>query len=98
MVSCIWHGYTSFSNADLYETLLKEEIFTGIKDRRIEGYKGTQLFRRKLDKEEEFITVMWFENLDAVRIFAGEDYEACVVAPKARAILSGSMSARSTMK
>ena len=36
----------------------------------------------------EFITVMWFETIDAVRAFAGEDYEVAVVPPKARAILS----------
>lgn len=88
MISRIWHGYTTHANADAYEALLKEEIFTGIKDRKITGYKGIQLFRKKLKNEEEFITVMWFDNLDAVRIFAGEDYEACVVPPKARKILS----------
>lgn len=32
--------------------------------------------------------IMRFDNLDAVRVFAGEDYEACVVPPAARAILS----------
>jgi hypothetical protein len=36
----------------------------------------------------EFITIMWFEDLDSVRTFAGEDYEAAVVPPKARAVLS----------
>jgi len=31
---------------------------------------------------------MWFDSLEAVRIFAGPDYEVAVVPPKARAILS----------
>jgi hypothetical protein len=31
---------------------------------------------------------MWFASLDAVRAFAGEDYEVGVVPPKARALLS----------
>jgi heme-degrading monooxygenase HmoA len=75
MISRIWHGCSLPSNADAYEALLKNEIFTGIQDRHIVGYKGIQLFRRSLDAEVEFITVMWFESLDAVRIFAGEDYE-----------------------
>jgi hypothetical protein len=30
---------------------------------------------------------MWFESLDAVRAFAGPDYEVAVVPPKARALL-----------
>ena len=88
MISRIWHGYTTFENADSYEKLLKEEIFTGIKGRNIKGYKGIQLLRRKMDVETEFITIMWFESLDSVKEFAGTDYENCVVPEKARKILS----------
>jgi heme-degrading monooxygenase HmoA len=88
MISRIWHGYTTPANADAYETLLKEEIFAGIRGRRIEGFREIQLFRRNLGAEVEFITVMWFDSLDAVRTFAGPDYEVAVVPPKARAILS----------
>lgn len=88
MISRIWHGYTIPGNADAYEALLKTEIFTGIQGRQIAGYKGIQLFRRSLDIEIEFITVMWFDSIDAVRSFAGEDYEAAVVPLKARTLLS----------
>lgn len=88
MISRIWHGTTTPVNADAYETLLKEEIFIGIRGLRIPGFREIQLFRRELGAEVEFITVMWFDSLDAVRAFAGPDYEACVVPPKARAILS----------
>ncbi len=88
MISRIWHGYTTFENADKYENLLREEVFTGIKNRKIRGYKGIQLFRRNLEKETEFITVMWFDSLDSVKEFAGKDYEKAVVPPSARKILS----------
>ena len=88
MISRIWHGYTGPANADAYEELLREEIFVGIRGRKIPGFREIQLFRRDLGAEVEFITVMWFDSLDAVRTFAGPDYEACVVPPKARAILS----------
>ncbi len=88
MISRVWHGYTTPANADAYETLLKEEIFIGIRGRKIAGFREIQLFRRTAGSEVEFITVMWFDSLDAVRAFAGEDYEAAVVPPKARAVLS----------
>lgn len=88
MISRIWHGYTSPANADAYEALLKDEIFHGIQEREIAGYRGIQLFRRALNDEVEFITVMWFGSLDAVRAFAGEDYEVAVVPLKARALLA----------
>jgi heme-degrading monooxygenase HmoA len=88
MISRIWHGWTTPANADAYEALLKSEIFTDIQNRQIAGYRGIQLFRRSLDTEVEFVTIMWFDSLDAVRAFAGEDYEIAVVPPKARALLS----------
>ena len=88
MISRVWHAYTSRGDADAYEALLKSEIFTGIANRGIAGYKGIQLFRRDLDEEVEFITVMWFDSLEAVREFAGEDYEAAVVPPQVRTLLS----------
>ena len=88
MISRIWHGWAVPANADAYEALLKSEIFTGIQNRHIVGYRGIQLLRRDLGDEVEFITIMWFDSLEAVRVFAGEDYEAAVVPPKARALLA----------
>ncbi|MCX6554487.1 MAG: antibiotic biosynthesis monooxygenase [Candidatus Aminicenantes bacterium] len=88
MISRIWHGWTTPENADKYEALLKEEIFVGIQNRRIRGFKGIQLLRRAMGAEIEFVTIMLFDSLDAVREFAGKDYEACVVPEKARAVLS----------
>jgi heme-degrading monooxygenase HmoA len=88
MISRIWHGWTTPANADTYEALLRSEIFAGIRGRRIEGFREIQLFRRELETEVEFVTVMWFDSLAAVRVFAGEDYEAAVVPPQARAVLS----------
>jgi heme-degrading monooxygenase HmoA len=88
MISRIWHGWTTSENADLYEALLREEIFVGIHDRNIQGFKSIQLLRREVDHEIEFVTVMGFDSLNAVREFAGEDYEVAVVPAKARKLLS----------
>ena len=88
MISRVWHGWTTPPNADAYESLLKSEILVGIEERQIAGYRGIQLLRRDLEGEVEFVTIMWFESLAAVRAFAGKDYEVAVVPPKARAVLS----------
>lgn len=88
MIGRIWHGYTTHTNADAYETLLKSEIFSGIRGRNIQGFQEIQLFRRDLGMEVEFITIMWFDSIEAVRIFAGADYETAVVPQKARELLS----------
>jgi heme-degrading monooxygenase HmoA len=88
MISRIWHGYTRPGEADAYEALLRDEIFTGIEGRSIDGFQEIQLFRRDVADEVEFITVMWFDSWDAVRAFAGEDFEASVVPPAARELLA----------
>jgi heme-degrading monooxygenase HmoA len=88
MISRIWHGWTLPENAAAYESLLKSEIFQDIQSRQIAGYQGIHLFRRDLGQEVEFVTLMWFDSLEAVRAFAGEDYEVAVVPPKARALLA----------
>jgi len=88
MISRIWHGWTSPERADAYEELLRKEIFTGIAGRRIAGYRGIELLRRSAGGTVEFVTVMWFDSLDDVRAFAGEDYEVAVVPPAARALLT----------
>ncbi len=88
MILRIWHGWTDPANADAYEALLKEEIFAGIGARKIPGYDGIRLLRRDLDREVEFVTIMRFQDLDAVRRFAGDDYEVAVVPDKARSLLA----------
>jgi antibiotic biosynthesis monooxygenase (ABM) superfamily enzyme len=88
MISRIWHGWTSHENAEAYENLLREEVFKGIKRRRIPGFVDIQMLCRQLDNEVEFITIMRFESIEAIKRFAGQDYEACLVPPKARELLS----------
>lgn len=88
MICRIWHGWTTLDHADKYEQLLKEEIFVGIHNRHIRGFKGIQLLRRQVGDEVAFVTLMFFDSLDAVREFAGQDYEQAVVSEKARAILA----------
>ena len=89
MIARIWHGWTTIENADRYESLLKAEIFPGIAARGVAGYKEIQLFRRPLDHNEvEFVTIMWFDSWDAVKQFAGEDYELAYVPQKAREVLA----------
>lgn len=88
MITRIWHGWTTPQNADAYERLLRSEIFEGILARRIDGFRGIDLLRRVRGGDEvEFVTVMWFDSLAAVRDFAGADYEVAVVPPAARALL-----------
>ena len=87
MISRIWHGWTEPSNADAYEALLKTEIFPGILAKKVPGFRRIELFRRPVEGEVEFVTVMWFDSLGSVKAFAGEDHETAYVPDKARAVL-----------
>ena len=87
MVGRIWHGWTTLENADVYENLLKTEIFPGIAAKNVPGYRSVQLFRRALEDEVEFITIMWFDSWNSVKQFAGENYEMAYVPTKAREVL-----------
>ena len=83
MISRLWHGWTTPANADAYEDLLRRdvnslEINNGVKN---EATRGVQ-------HEVEFVTLTMFDSLEAVREFAGEDYEAAVVPPEARKLLA----------
>ena len=87
MISRIWRGWTTRPNADAYEAMLRAEIFTGIVERGIAGFGGIDLLRREVPEGVEFVTIMWFDSILAVRTFAGEDYELAVVPAKARQLL-----------
>jgi heme-degrading monooxygenase HmoA len=89
MIKRIWRGWTNGGNADAYELLLRTEIFPGIAAKGVPGYRGIELLRRPLpDGDVEFMTMMTFDTLDAVRAFAGEDYEAAYVPASARNVLA----------
>lgn len=88
MIGRVWHGWTTRANADAYERLLKTEIFPGIIAKGVQGFEKIELFRRDQGAEIEFMTVMWFQDVAAVKAFAGEDYEAAYVPAKARALLA----------
>jgi heme-degrading monooxygenase HmoA len=95
MISRLWHGWTTRANADAYEDLLRREVLPGI--HRVKGFKGAYLLRREVNRAEaksgaqhevEFVTLTMFDSLEAVRQFAGEDYEVAVVPPEARKLLA----------
>jgi len=89
MIGRVWRGWTSRENEDPYERLLQTEIFPGIATKGVQGYKGIQLLRRELPSgESEFLTIMWFDSWEAVKAFAGENYERASVPEAARKLLA----------
>jgi antibiotic biosynthesis monooxygenase (ABM) superfamily enzyme len=87
MIFRIWHGWTNPENADTYQRIVQEEVFEIIAVKRVADYRGIDLLRRENGDEVEFVTIMRFDSLDAVKQFAGVDYERSFIPPQARSIL-----------
>src|SRR5438552_16680590 len=86
MIARIWRGYTTHANAELYAAALQAEILPGIM--KVPGYKGSYLLKRLYDEEVEFVTVMLWVSLKALREFAGLDYEQAIVSVDCRKFIS----------
>lgn len=88
MIARVWRGWTTPANADVYERLLLGTVIPGIEAKNVAGYREIRVLRREHDGEVEFQTIMLFDSLDAVRAFAGPDYEVAYVPDAARAVLA----------
>ena len=88
MICRRWRGWTTKDNADAYERVVRGQVIPGIEARHIPGFRSIDLVRREQADDVEFMTLMWFDTLDAVKAFTGEDYETAHVPPEAQAVLA----------
>jgi heme-degrading monooxygenase HmoA len=88
MICRLWRGWTTRNNADAYERIVRGQVIPGIEARRIPGFRSIDLVRRERDQDVEFMTLMWFDSLDSVKAFMGEDYEVAHVPVEAQAVLA----------
>ncbi len=86
MIARVWYGYTKPEHADAYEAMLKPELLPGLS--KVKGYKGSYLLRRNAGDEVEFITIMLWDSLEAIKAVAGQDYEKSIVPEERRKYLS----------
>ena len=85
MIARIWHGYAKPEHADAYEAMLKPELLPGLS--KVKGFKGSYLMRRNAGPEVEFVTIILWDSIDAIRLVAGPDYETAVIPEERRKYL-----------
>ncbi len=88
MICRFWRGWTTRENAAAYEKLLRGTVIPAIVAKNIAGFRRVDMMHRDLEDEVEFATIMWFDELDAVKVFVGADHEVAHVPNAARAVLS----------
>jgi heme-degrading monooxygenase HmoA len=86
MIARIWRGWAPRERADDYQRHYETEVTEHL--RAVNGFRGAQLLRRAEGAEVAFTSITWFSDLDAVRGFAGADYERAVVEPAAQTALT----------
>jgi heme-degrading monooxygenase HmoA len=86
MIARVWRGVAHTSiNADAYLRHLSVNVLPSLEA--IAGHRGARVLRREDGGHVEFFVMTFWDSMDAVRKFAGEDPERAVVEPQARAVL-----------
>jgi heme-degrading monooxygenase HmoA len=86
MITRIWRGWAPTATADDYQRHYETEVNENL--RSVSGFRGARLLRSQDGQEMMFTSITFFTSLDAVRGFAGDDYEVAVVEEDARRALS----------
>src|SRR5439155_26206758 len=81
MIARIWHAWTKRTDAKTYENMLRDKILPSIAARNVNGYRGAELFIREDENDTEFIALLRFDSMDAVKEFAGADETNPVIFP-----------------
>jgi len=86
MIVRVWGGRTTPENADAYLRHVSEKVLPSL--RGIGGYLGARVLRREVAEQVEFLVLTQWDSWDAIRAFAGEDPDAAVIEPAAKAVLT----------
>jgi heme-degrading monooxygenase HmoA len=80
MIARIWRGAVARRDADAYADYMQETGVAGYV--RTAGNRGAWMLRRDVGDRTEFLMFTLWDSLDAVKAFAGEDYEKAVFYPE----------------
>jgi heme-degrading monooxygenase HmoA len=85
-VARVWRGVASAGpDAEAYLDHLTRDVLPLLEQ--IGGHRGAQVLRRAHEGGIEFVVITFWDSMDAIRAFAGEEPDRAVVEPAARAVL-----------
>jgi heme-degrading monooxygenase HmoA len=71
MIARIWHGVTPIEKSDAYLEFLIERAIPDYQS--VPGNRGVHVLREQRGDQAHFLTLTFWESVDAIRQFAGED-------------------------
>jgi len=87
MIARVWRGLAPTpGDAEAYWRHLSGSVLPALPE--IRGYRGAQVLRRESGGAAEFVVTTYWDSLEAIHAFAGDDAERAVVEPAARAVLA----------
>jgi heme-degrading monooxygenase HmoA len=85
MIARIWHGRTLTAKADEYERYLNA---SGVERMlKTDGNHGVEVLRKADGPRTDFVVISYWESIDAVKRFAGKDFEKAVILDRDREFL-----------
>ena len=80
MIARIWHGKTKSSDYEAYTNFIKAKAIPDYE--KTEGFIKLTFLRRIEGAVAHFTLITYWENLDVIKNFAGEDYEKAKYYPR----------------
>jgi heme-degrading monooxygenase HmoA len=71
MIARIWHGITPLDKADAYLEFLRRRAVPDYES--VPGNRGVYVLRELRGDEAHFLTLTFWDSVEAIRRFAGED-------------------------
>ncbi len=80
MIARLWRGAVRRDDGDAYAEYIERTGVAGY--RSTPGNRGVTMLRRDVDDRCEFLVLSLWDSIDAIKAFAGEDYETAVFYPE----------------
>jgi heme-degrading monooxygenase HmoA len=80
MIARIWRGAVLSEDSDAYADYMQDTGVAGYA--RTPGNRGVWMLRRDLGDRTEFVMFTLWDSIEAIKGFAGEDYETAVFYPE----------------
>ena len=85
MIARIWHGTTTVEDYEEYTEFMKSEAVPDYE--RTKGFKKLIFLRNIENNIGHFTLITFWENIEVIKNFAGEDYEKAKYYPKDKVFL-----------